>query len=493
MSAVKILIVEDQIIVARDEQHILEALGYNVVGATATGENAITLAGTLQPDLVLMDIMLKGDMDGIEAARHIRERFDIPVIFVTAYADQATLQRAKLTEPFGYILKPFEEHDLATTIEMALYKHQMDRRLKESEQWFSATLRSIGDAVIATDVDGRVRFMNPLAETLTGWQQAEAVGRKLTQVFHTINESKAEPNAAPDARAYPYATSPNSTDKVLIPRSGPPLLIEDNSAPIKDDRGNTTGLVLVFRDITERRRAEREREQLISELDAFAHTVAHDLKNPLSIIVGSTETLEYDFASLSESVFRQYLRAIAAKGRKMSSIIDALLLLASARQSHVQLKPVEMGEVVTESLERVSNLIEQRGAQVISPGAWPAVRGYAPWIEEVWVNYLSNAIKYGGRPNEGIPPVLELGFDAPLTVGDAAYACFWVQDNGMGLTPEQQQQLFTPFVRLDQVRTEGYGLGLSIVQRVIEKLGGRVGVQSTVGQGSRFYFTLSLV
>ena len=208
--------------------------------------------------------------------------------------------------------------------------------------------------------------------------------------------------------------------------------------------------------------------------------MAHDLKNPLSIIVGSTELLEYDFASLSEDVFRQYLRAIAVKGRKMSTIIDALLLLASARQSQVKPKPVEMGVVVAESLERVSNLIEQRGAQVVSPEAWPTVQGYAPWIEEVWVNYLSNALKYGGRSNEGIPPALELGFDAPLAVGDSEYACFWVQDNGMGLTPEQQQQLFTPFVRLDQVRTEGYGLGLSIVQRIVEKLGGRVGVQSTV-------------
>jgi PAS domain S-box-containing protein len=490
--AVKILIVEDQIIVARDEQHILEALGYDVVGSAATGEDAIMLAGTLRPDLVLMDIMLKGKMDGIEAASHIRERFDIPVIFCTAYADPATLQRAKLTGPFGYILKPFEEHDLQTNIEMALYKHQMDKRLKESEQWFSATLRSIGDAVIATDADGRVKFMNPLAETLTGWEQAEAVGRRLAQVFRTMNESDLGRGETSGAKAYLYATS-NSTATVLFPRSGPPMLIEDSSAPIKDDRGNITGLVLVFRDITKRRRAEREREQLISELDAFAHTVAHDLKNPLSIIVGSTEMLEYDFASLPEAVFRKYLRAIALKGRKMGNIIDALLLLASARQSDVRFEPVEMGEVVSESLERISNLIEQRGAQFVSPENWPAVKGYAPWIEEVWVNYLSNAIKYGGRPNEGVPPTLELGFDAPLNIGDGDYACFWVQDNGMGLSPEQQQQLFTPFVRLDQVRTEGHGLGLSIVHRIVEKLGGHVGVRSAIGQGSRFYFTLSLV
>ena len=161
MDKARILIVEDQVIVARDEQYTLEDLGYIVVGSSVTGEDAIAKAEEHQPDLVLMDIMLKGEMDGIEAAQQIRERFDIPVIFVTAYADRATLHRAKLIEPFGYILKPFEEADLRTNIEMALYKHEMEKRLKESERWLSATLRSIGDAVIATDAEGQVKFMNP--------------------------------------------------------------------------------------------------------------------------------------------------------------------------------------------------------------------------------------------------------------------------------------------------------------------------------------------
>ena len=487
MSIARILIVEDQIIVARDEQYTLQDLGYSVVGMAATGEDAIKKAEVHQPDLVLMDVMLKGDMDGIEAARQIRERFDIPVIFVTAYADQVTLQRAKLTGPFGYILKPFEERDLRTNIEMALYKHSMDRRLKESEQWFSATLHSIGDAVIATDAEGRVKFMNPVAEMLTGWKQTEAVGQDLTQVFRTVDAATYMKDKVPSL--YRPGTRMELTGTLLIPRAGAPIPIDDSGAPIKDERGNVTGLVLVFRDITERRRADHEREQLIDELDAFAHTVAHDLKNPLGIIVGSAEVLEQDFASLPETVLRKFLRAIAFKGRKMNNIVDELLLLAGARRANVQTEQLEMAAIVAESLERIGDMINEYGVEVHKPDVWPTVEGYGPWVEEVWINYLSNALKYGGRPEGGIAPTIELGFEVAADE-EPGYVRFWVQDNGVGLSPEQQVQLFVPFVRLGQMHVEGHGLGLSIVQRIIENLGGHVGVESAVGEGSRFYFTL---
>lgn len=489
MEKARILIVEDQVIVARDEQYTLEDLGYIVVGASVTGEDAIAKAAEHKPDLVLMDIMLKGEMDGIEAAQQIRNRFDIPVIFVTAYADRATLYRAKLIEPFGYILKPFEEADLRTNIEMALYKHEMDKRLKESERWLSATLRSIGDAVIATDAEGQVKFMNPVAEALTGWRQDEAVGNDLTQVFHI---DVVKPHPRPRGPVLPPESNASGTVSytMLVSRDGTKTPIEDNSAPIKDDRGNVTGLVLVFRDITERKRAEEERELLIEELDAFAHTVAHDLKNPLGIIIGSAEVLDQDFSSLPESVLRKFLRAIALKGRKMASIVDELLLLAGARKMDVEASALEMGAVVTESLERLGDMIRASNAEITMPDAWPVVQGHGPWIEEVWVNYISNAIKYGGRPDEGSPPKIELGFDDPVAGPAGVTVRFWVRDNGVGISPEQQEKLFAPFERLGQMRVQGHGLGLSIVQRIVEKLDGTVGVESAPGRGSLFYFTL---
>src|SRR5262245_18365833 len=182
MSLAQILVVEDEGIVARGIQSGLESMGYEVPSLCASGEEAIEKATSLQPDLVLMDIVLRGDMDGIEAARRIRERLDIPVVFLSAYEDENTLGRAKTIEPFGYLLKPYEEKEPRTTIEMALYKHRAEQRVKQAERWLSATLRCIDDAVIATDARLCVRFLNPIGEALTGWDREEALGRGLTEV-----------------------------------------------------------------------------------------------------------------------------------------------------------------------------------------------------------------------------------------------------------------------------------------------------------------------
>src|SRR4028119_831448 len=177
----KILIVEDESIVAFNIQNRLEGLGYVVAAIVSSGEAALQIAAQNHPDLVLMDIKLKGRIDGIEAAAQIRNCFNIPVVYLTAYTDDETLNRAKLTEPYGYILKPFESRDLCTTIEVALYKHQMEQELREREQWLTTTLKSIGDAVITTDAKGLVTFMNPVAEMLTCWKQEEVLGNDLTQ------------------------------------------------------------------------------------------------------------------------------------------------------------------------------------------------------------------------------------------------------------------------------------------------------------------------
>ena len=224
-------------------------------------------------------------------------------------------------------------------------------------------------------------------------------------------------------------------------------------------------------------------------LDAFAHTVAHDLKGPLGYMVGFAHVLEEDRAALPEEDLCRYLRMIAQSGRKMSNIIDELLLLASVRKiEEVGTGPLDMASIVAEAQGRLADLIKERQAEIVLAEAWPVALGYGPWVEEVWVNYLSNAIKHGGHP-----PRVELGatVTSPLAGGtEGGEVRFWVRDNGPGLTPEEQARLFTPFTQLDQVRAKGHGLGLSIVRRIVEKLGGRVGVESQVGQGSVFTFTL---
>ena len=257
MANIRILVVEDEVIIAKDIQNMLKKLGYAVSALAPSGVEAIKNVAETRPDLVLMDIVLEGDMDGVAAAEHIRNHFDIPVVYLTAYSDDTTLQRAKITEPYGYILKPFQERELYTTIEMALYKHKMERKLKENEQWLAATLKSIGDAVIVTDTKGFVTFMNPVAEVLTGWKQEDAGGKPLTDIFDIMNEEtgkQAEDLATKILREGVVVWLANHT--VLIAKDGTRLPIDDSYATIRDEKGNIAGVVLVFRDITERRQAE---------------------------------------------------------------------------------------------------------------------------------------------------------------------------------------------------------------------------------------------
>jgi signal transduction histidine kinase len=224
-------------------------------------------------------------------------------------------------------------------------------------------------------------------------------------------------------------------------------------------------------------------QQQNSELEAFAHTVAHDLKNPLGIIIGFSNLVNKALVSSIDSKHYQYLVKIQKTSRKMANIIDALLLLASARSQTVEMKPLNMSQIVTNVQQRLTQMIDEYQAEIITPTSWPVAQAYAPWIEEVWVNYLSNALKYGGKP-----PRIELG--ANPDPDEEGYINFWVRDNGKGLTDEEQENLFIPFTRINQISVEGHGLGLSIVQRIIEKCGGQVRVKSKIGQGSTFYFSL---
>ncbi len=257
MASKRILIVEDDGIVALDIKNSLLSLGYGVCGMAVSSDEAISQVAEAQPDLVLMDIVLKGKGDGVQAAEQIRSLFDLPVVYLTAHSDEATLARAKITEPFGYVLKPYDDRDLRTTIEMALHKHGLEKRLKDSERWLAATLTSIGDAVIATDADGHIKFMNPVAEALTGWAQAQALGQPLTVVFNILNEETHQAVENPATRAIREGVVIGlANHSLLVARDGREFPVADSAAPIRDDKGQLTGVVLVFRDVTERQRAE---------------------------------------------------------------------------------------------------------------------------------------------------------------------------------------------------------------------------------------------
>jgi PAS domain S-box-containing protein len=254
MTPASVLVVEDDRIVARDIHQQLARAGYEVVGSSATGEDAIKLAEKHRPDIVLMDVRLDGSLDGIQSANSIRSRYRIPVIFLTAYADDETVKRASQAEPFGYLLKPFEEGQLRTAIEMALYKHQAERKLRESERRYATTLASIGDAVIATDVYARITFMNPVAESLTCWSAADAIGQPITDVFRIVNEATRMSVEDPVAKVLRLGTIVGlANHTLLIGKDGRETSIDDCGSPIIDDGGEISGAVLIFRDIGHKR------------------------------------------------------------------------------------------------------------------------------------------------------------------------------------------------------------------------------------------------
>jgi len=254
--ATKILVVEDEGIEALSLQQKLKARGYDVPEIVYTGEDAVKKAAQISPDLVIMDIMLHGEMDGITAVEKIHAHFDIPIIYITAYADDDTLKRAKITEPYGYIVKPFKERELIISIEMALYKHKIERELKESRRLLETTLKSIMDAVIATDKTGLITFMNPIAERLIGWKQEEVLNKELMEVFKIINRSTRKPVEKPLTRAFEGFTACRENHILLIARDGKEIPIDSSAAPIKDDNGNSLGVILVLCEVTKREKMQ---------------------------------------------------------------------------------------------------------------------------------------------------------------------------------------------------------------------------------------------
>ena len=253
MNNENILIVEDEKIIALDLQRRLERFGYSVVGMASDGAEAIALAKERSPDIILMDIMLAGGMDGIEAAKHIRAQLGIPVIFLTAYTDEKTLERAKEVEPFGYILKPFKERELYTTIDIALYKHSIDKKLHKQERLFSAILHSINDGIIATDIDMAVGFMNKVAESITGWSEAAAKGRHAAAILsiqdqRTNRELLGGVPLNVDGKPFFFK------EAVIKNAIGQTLLVDGSITRIHEKENETDGYLITLRDITEIKR-----------------------------------------------------------------------------------------------------------------------------------------------------------------------------------------------------------------------------------------------
>ncbi len=343
-------------------------------------------------------------------------------------------------------------------------------------------VESMSDGVLVVDAQNRVVDINPMACRAIGCDPARVIGQQAGVALAAWPDLVARYRDVPEAQA-----------EIAVDSLAGSRWLDLRISPLYDRRKRLTGRLIVLHDVTERRQAEQalqeyahELEASNTELDAYAHTVAHDLKGPLSTIIGYSSLLVAGVGKKSPEEIKTALRTVLQSGYKMRSIIDNLLLLASVRQiGDLPTGPVDMAAIVSEVRIRLNAEIAARQAEIVLPRRWPVATGYAPWVEEVWVNYVSNALKYGSEPLR-----IELGFDQGGDKRSGPSIRFWVRDSGPGLTPEEQARLFSPFTRLEQIDTKGHGLGLSIVGRIVGRLGGQVGVESKVGEGSTFWFTL---
>lgn len=287
--------------------------------------------------------------------------------------------------------------------------------------------------------------------------------------------------------------------EVEVVRNGHSRYFDLTISEFKQKRRFFAGYLLILHEETDRVNAERAlrkvnddltnqikiKEGLISDLDAYSHMVAHDLKNMLGVIVSSSEAIAYSQKNNSGADVAAYNELIGISAKKTFNITRELLLLASIRKEDVKVSELNMQDLLDEVLPRLQPMIEETGAKFDYPESWPLVMGHSQWIEEVWYNYLSNAMKYGGSP-----PVVKLGYQKEST----NKIRFTVADNGTGLPQEELDKLFKQFTRLNGLKVKGHGLGLSIVKRILEKLGGEVGVTSEnkPGKGCVFSFVLKI-
>ncbi len=490
MSAPAVLVVEDERIIAKGIEKQLKGLGYAVAGTASTGADAIRLADERRPDLILMDVNLGGEPDGIGAAEAIRAARDVPVVFLTAHSDGETLDRAKRSGPFGYVLKPYEDTELKVAIELALYKHQADRRVRENEAWLAATLASIGDAVIATDAAGRVRFLNALAERLTGWPDAEAAGRDTRAVFRIVNERTRAEVPAPIFEALRTGASATlPADTLLIARDGSELPIDDSAAPIRDATGAVSGAVMVFRDVTERRRLEAHlrQAQKMEAVGRLAGGIAHDFNNIMTVITGFSELLLDPECPADER--DAFLRNIRAAGQRAAGLTQQIM--AFSRQQVLMPAVLNLNAVLRDTAALVQRLVGARIELELAPAPdLLPIKADPTQLGQVLLNLAANArdaMPDGGRllfatANADLGP--EVARDHP-DVKPGRYARLSVRDSGTGMTPEVLARAFEPFFTTKPVGA-GTGLGLATVHGIVKQSGGHIELTSAPGTGTEF-------
>ncbi|MBD2679211.1 MULTISPECIES: ATP-binding protein [Nostoc] len=532
---VGVLVVEDEYILAINLQESLESLGYRVLDIADSAELAIEKATQLRPNLILMDIRLRGEIDGIQAAEQIWLDLQIPIIYLTGHSDKNTVERATLTSPFGYILKPIKEQELYVAIQTALNRYNR-------EQFLSSVLRGMGDGVIVVDAELHIKYINAVAEAITGWRWDEAKDKVLTEVLKLVDEQTQLPVKNPIITALEQQTIIYlGTQVLLVGKDGTTVPVADSATALRDNKGVITGAVLVFRDDTQRRvieernlAAERARqlEIQVAELERlnklkedFLVTTSHEMRTPLSNIKMAITVLENILdqqgilnsdAGFTSQIVGRYLRIMRDQCEQELDLVDDLLYM---RMIDANTYPLELTLILLQNwLPHIAESFEarvrdkQQILQVsVSPDLPPLVSDLAS-LTEIISELLNNACKYTPA-NEQIRVTVEIVNITKTIVNKGAesgvsnniqvpYFQITVSNSGVQIPIEEQSQIFEPFYRIPQSNIQeqsqvfdqiyqiiqsdrrqygGTGLGLALVKKLVQYLQGTIEVSSSQG------------
>ena len=484
----KILIVEDEGIVAFNLQQRLQQLGYKVIGPAESDTESLALVASERPDLVLMDIHIKGELDGIDLAGLLGRDYQLPIVYLTAYSEDATLERARHTRPYGYLIKPFSERELHATVQMALERHEVQRALAANqtllEQAMSAaemgfvrirpqagSIRMSGEpAVLAALPDDQDK---PLSDFLSRVSPTDRE-QFLSDCEQGVLRRRTLKLGETDDFLHWLQLDAASNDEGLL----------QGVAQNVSEREAARAALQRSHDLLEERVRERTEALRLHmrEIESFSHAAAHDLRSPIRAIAGLSHLLDESHGEALGDEGRALLGRIGHSARRMAELVDALLGLAKLSNTPLNPEPLDLAEMAREVQQ---SLIETEPTRHVQFRIAPSAPGYGdrPLVRSVIENLLRNAWKFS---RDRDPAVIEFG--AETRDGRTVYH---VRDNGCGFDSRQHDKIFAAFHRLhDDRQFGGFGLGLSIAQRIVVRHGGEIQAESEIDRGATFYFTL---
>ncbi len=486
----QVLVVEDESLVAADIQGHLETLGYAVPKVMSSGEEAVRTATENRPDLVLMDIQLKGRMDGIEAARILQFRFNIPVVYVTAFADDRTLQRAKGTEPYGYVLKPFGKRELQTAIELALHKHGRERRLRTGEQWLMALIGNIGAGIVVIDHAGAICLMNPMAEEITGARLNETLGADWAEALLFADRRRSSPECPVWKAVHGNAASELVDAPVLFPKTGRKAILYGAVSPLGGEDGDKRAAILVFRDITARRQLENQYRQArhLGDMQRLAGGLAHQFTNFLTLISGCTESLARGLDAKADDQRLRDIKTIQKVAEKGGNLTRDLIAFSRVQAPVFKVVDVnqavaKLSEMLTSSLGSKVKLDLNMDADVAKVEVEPA------HLEQILMALALNA--RDAMPEGGTVTICTCNFEVDedfaskfVDLPAGGYVRIDVADTGAGMSYETQAHIFEPFFTTKE--RAAAGLGLAAAYGTVKQNRGHIWFESEPKKGATF-------